>query len=375
MWVQEKIKKDGTKCYQFHERYKDPISGKQRYVTVTLSKNTSTSRKQAATALARLIDDKLCATTSDPSSLSLTRLIEKYNAYQVKTIKASTCDRNQRQMKALERILGGDTLVPAINAGYINQQFALSGEGPGRLNERLVRLKALFLWAYMNDLIADISFLNKLKPKPVPDKKKKLQTKYLEKEELAQLIDNMEIEKWKLLTQFLCLSGLRIGELIALDDKDVDKTEGGYIRITKTYSLPLKMVTSPKTESSAREVYIQPELAECIKEMRRIIRIEKIQYSHRSGIFYPDIKGGYLHYDSYRQYFGDQTEAVIGRRLTPHACRHTMTSLFAAAGVPLEAISRRLGHEDSRTTTEVYFHVTAGLKERDNEAVRKVKVL
>ena len=179
MWVQEKIKKDGTKCYQFHERYKDPISGKQRYVTVTLSKNTSTSRKQAATALARLIDDKLCATTSDPSSLSLTRLIEKYNAYQVKTIKASTCDRNQRQMKALERILGGDTLVPAINAGYINQQFALSGEGPGRLNERLVRLKALFRWAYMNDLIADISFLNKLKPKPVPDKKKKLQTRQI----------------------------------------------------------------------------------------------------------------------------------------------------------------------------------------------------
>ena len=146
---------------------------------------------------------------------------------------------------------------------------------------------------------------------------------YLEKDELSQLLDNMEIEKWKLLTQFLCLSSLRIGELIALDDKDVDKVEGGYIRISKTYSLPLKIITSPKTESSAREVFIQPELAECINEMRRIIQTEKIQYNHSSGLFYPDINGGYLNYDSYRQYFCEQTKAVTGRRITPHACRHT----------------------------------------------------
>lgn len=59
-------------------------------------------------------------------------------------------------------------------------------------------------------------------------------------------------------------------------------------------------------------------------------------------------------------------------------CRSThcgiLTAMLAEAGVPLEAISRRLGHADSKITREVYYHVTEKMKEKENEMIKKVRI-
>jgi integrase len=44
-------------------------------------------------------------------------------------------------------------------------------------------------------------------------------------------------------------------------------------------------------------------------------------------------------------------------------------------GVSIDTISRRLGHENSQITREIYLHVTEKLKERDNEEIAKVKIM
>lgn len=52
-----------------------------------------------------------------------------------------------------------------------------------------------------------------------------------------------------------------------------------------------------------------------------------------------------------------------------------MTSLFAEAGVPLETITRRLGHSDSAITKKIYLHITKKQEERDAEMIRSVKII
>ena len=54
--------------------------------------------------------------------------------------------------------------------------------------------------------------------------------------------------------------------------------------------------------------------------------------------------------------------------------RHTMTSLFAEAGVPLDTIARRLGHHDSKLTRDIYLHCTKTQIEKDQDAVREIKL-
>ena len=51
-----------------------------------------------------------------------------------------------------------------------------------------------------------------------------------------------------------------------------------------------------------------------------------------------------------------------------HLLRHTHTSVLLAAGVPLPAVSARLGHSSIRTTQEIYSHMITG---QDEEAARK----
>ncbi len=51
-----------------------------------------------------------------------------------------------------------------------------------------------------------------------------------------------------------------------------------------------------------------------------------------------------------------------------HLLRHTHTSVLLAEGVPVPAVSARLGHSSVRTTQEIYAHMIKG---QDEEAARK----
>lgn len=53
------------------------------------------------------------------------------------------------------------------------------------------------------------------------------------------------------------------------------------------------------------------------------------------------------------------------KAITLHCLRDTYASLLAKKGVPLEVVSKRLGHADIRVTAERYLHV---YQERDAQA-------
>ncbi|MDD7114985.1 MAG: tyrosine-type recombinase/integrase, partial [Lachnospiraceae bacterium] len=65
----------------------------------------------------------------------------------------------------------------------------------------------------------------------------------------------------------------------------------------------------------------------------------------------------------------------IGRKLTAHALRHTHVSLLAEQGIDFETIARRVGHDGSKVTREIYFHVTKKLKERDDSTIASIHIL
>ena len=172
---------------------------------------------------------------------------------------------------------------------------------------------------------------------------------------------------WKLLTQFLVLSGLRIGEAIDLTIDDID-IENRIIDVNSTFSLTTFKSSSVKTEKSNRQVYIQDELMTVVESVQAC----------RSD--FPDCKaffpaqGGKLSYNAYRKYLREHSENVLGRRITPHYLRHSHVAYLAEAGIPLEQIARRLGH-DSKITREVYFHVTEKMRDKENERIRNLAIL
>lgn len=369
MWV-EKLK---SGKYKFIERYKDYLTGKEKKVSVTLEKNNASTRKMAAQMLVALIDKK----QTDPvetKELTLKELVNEYRAYQERTVKASTYSRNYYQTQAILSILGENTLVNHLNANYVKSKFLATGESPGRLNERRTRFRALINWGYENDYLKDISFLRKIKPFSDKPHKLKIQGKYLEDFELKKLLSGMDHERWKLFTEFLVLSGLRVGEAIALNREDVD-FENQCIHIAKTYDFNNKLVTTPKTYCAIRDVYMQPELYRLCKKINTFIKTESLLNGYRTSLFFCDTKGHYITYASFNKYLKEKTEYIIGRKLTTHALRHTHASLLLANGVSIDTISRRLGHESSEVTKEIYLHATQKLTKSDNEQIKDLKII
>lgn len=366
MWYEKR----GDK-YVYYERYKDPVNGKRKRTSVTLNGCSRTDKRAAQEALSLHIR-KLQSITEPIQDITLKELTDRYSEAQKASVRPQTYISNQHRITGLLRILGEDTIANRINAVYVETKFRESGQKNSTLNERLIRLKAIFRWAYRKRYVLDISFLDQIDKFADVPHREKIEDKYMEEDELALVMKCMKCKPWHLLTEFLVLSGLRIGEAISLKKEDIDSD---FIHVRDTYSLVTEEDGPTKTGTSTRDVPIQTQLKDCIRRINAFVLRRQLCFGHKSDLFFPNEFGEHISYGAYKEYLARITQKKLGRRLTPHALRHTHVSLLAAAGVPLEVITRRVGHKDSKITRDIYFHVTKKMKLADADAVRNVKII
>lgn len=372
MW--SKLNPAGNTCYS--ERFKDPLTGKPVIISVTLKgdKDTASKRRMALSELERKFEERTKAAGQTP--LTLKEVFEKYKTYQEQTVKASTRKRNNIDIGIVIGLLGEDSLVDNLTVGYIRDKLLAKTNKTTTLNEYIGRFKAMIRWAYDSEYITNRAIIDKLKRFKVNKDEDtiKPEDKYLEEDQLEAVLNYMEHsrEQWYLLTEFLVLSGLRIGEALALERSDI--SDKG-ITVNKTYDYLNGETHSPKTACSNREVYIQPELAEVIKQIKRYHRNVDILTGSRSPLLFHTDKGEHIKYAAYNKYVREVTQKTIGERRTPHSFRHTHASLLFAEGMTIDQISRRLGHENSKITRQIYLHIVEKVKEKDREAMEKIKLI
>lgn len=195
---------------------------------------------------------------------------------------------------------------------------------------------------------------------------------YLEKEELIHFLNTAQIHgldrDYEIFTT-LAYTGLRVGELCALKETDIDFEEH-KIRITKTLYNPNNnyskyILNTPKTTSSIREIHVEPEIIEGFRNLLTMQQIEKAKRPntyHDHGFVFAKL-GQYAGYPEVVKMIQLRMKrllrlAELNQELTPHSLRHTHTSLLAEAGVSLEQIMQRLGHSDDDITRKIYLHIT-----------------
>ena len=360
MWHEER---DGK--HRYFERYTDPRSGKLRRVSVTLDRKAD---KKAISLLQAKIKDA----SRESTSFTLKETADAYLKEHKQTVRASTYVRNERSINYTVDLLGRSNLIDRLTAGYIRDRYSSSGKPARTCNENMSRFKTFIRWAYRHDYVSSTACIDKLERFKDTPIRERIQDKFLNSVELSTLLDCMADEGNRLVTEFLALSGLRIGELIALDDSDVTDV----IHVTKTFSPTVQEITPGKTLAAVRDVHIQPELANCVKRLRSFMRKRKLCAGvPKCTYFVVSRTGNRLEYYAYNKYLKENTEKIIGRALTAHSLRHTHASLLMEAGYPLEAISRRLGHESSDITKQIYLHITEGIKKKDADMLDIITLL
>jgi integrase len=64
--------------------------------------------------------------------------------------------------------------------------------------------------------------------------------------------------------------------------------------------------------------------------------------------------------DNHRKAFAKLTKRAGIGEWHPHELRHSATSIMLAQGVPIEVVSKILGHTSIRITADVYGHILNG---------------
>ena len=348
MWV-EKTKTGFRAC----ERIK--LYGKTKMVTVHFDKDTPRARKSAFQALSDKIDTLMHPATNKP----LNELVELY--LDKKDCKESTRNVSRINMNNIMSIIGDIPPDPAL----INQKLLESAKSPKTINTYLQTFRAFLRWCYKYGYIEQ-DIAPRIVPLPDRSPKTPSEEKYLEPEELRSVLSQLSGMTYYL-CKFLALTGCRIGEALVLTMDDLD---GDVIHITKT--LAGHTVTSPKTESSVRDIYIQPELAELLSEYKEYRLKYLMSYGIRTDRLFFSPHGNTV---CQKRAARQLRQAECNKHLHFHIFRHTHVALLAEQGVPLEVISRRLGHENSKITKDIYYHVTNLQKEKDKKMIQKIRII
>lgn len=153
---------------------------------------------------------------------------------------------------------------------------------------------------------------------------------------------------------FLCLyTGIRIGELLALEWSDVD-IQRGFINVNKTVYRDKDesgewqlIVDKPKTTSSDRVIPLPSYIAEMMKARKEI---------SRSDYVIENKKGERMSIRSYQYMFERLTEKAGVRKLNFHALRHTFATRAIECGMDIKTLSEIMGHKNASITLNRYAH-------------------
>ena len=166
-------------------------------------------------------------------------------------------------------------------------------------------------------------------------------------EEFRRFIDSVMNKRLSYMV-FMTLywTGMRLGELLALNPKDVD-LEKRTISITKSYQRLGKkdVITPPKTPKSKRVITIPEFLAADIKDY-----MDSLYDLQENDRLFPITKY-YLEHEMQR---GIKESGV--KRIRVHDLRHSHVSLLISMGFSAVSIGNRVGHE-SVDITYRYAHM------------------
>lgn len=188
----------------------------------------------------------------------------------------------------------------------------------------------------------------------VGPKKKKLLPRFVKETEMDRLFDNLdesvcnndgkdlfESVRDRTIIYVFYLTGLRVSELISLDDAMVDMV-----------SKEMK-VTGKRNKQ--RVVPFGEELLDVLKGYFSV-RDENV--ARQDNALFVSKKGVRMTYDQIRKIVKSNLGSVSSQeKLTPHVLRHTFATTMLNHDANLESIKRLLGHQ-SLETTEVYTHTT-----------------
>ena len=182
--------------------------------------------------------------------------------------------------------------------------------------------------------------------------------KVLSREDMQKVLIQAKEENYYELFLLEFATGLRLGELMALQWDDVDLVTG-ELRINKQVNLvgSKLVISEPKTKAAVRTLILPPSVRKVLAEYKTRVNSRWLFPSPKKDDLpiIPSAVSRRLH---------TLLEHAGCEQVRFHDLRHTFATNALAHGMDIKTLSTILGHVSSATTLNTYSHVTDEMRQR-----------
>ena len=210
------------------------------------------------------------------------------------------------------------------------------------VNRKLSSLRSFYRFLLRKGLVKVDPML-----KVVGPKKKKPLPSFVREEDMNRLLDDVpfdggfEGQRDRMILEMFYATGMRLSELIGLDDVDVDTSA--------------RLIKVKGKRNKQRLIPFGDELRE---DLLMYIKVRNETFSVGTEAFFV-LKDGRRMYPMlvYRLVRRNLSKVVALKKRSPHVLRHSFATAMLNGNAELRAVKELLGHENL-ATTEIYTHAT-----------------
>lgn len=280
------------------------------------------------------------------SSVTFAELYERWSEEHFQKISHSGVNSYSSAYRSCEKI--GSMRVVDIKLDHLQQTMDDSGKNSPTLKTMKNLFGLMYDYAVVHEIITPdkremIRYLDTSKP----GNPNKMDRKIFTHKEIQKLWEMQDANAYIPVILIMIYSGVRIGELLALEKTDVHLDERWFY------------VKEAKTVAGIREVPIAEKIVPAIEKWisRPCDRLIC------SGADAP------LPYYTFRDNYWKAVMDILDMDHKPHDTRHTCISLLTEAGVDQRIIRKIVGHKGQGVTETVYTHLKLPVK---LEAINKI---
>lgn len=371
------ILKDGSKRYKFKVYLGTDALGKR----VETTRRGFKTKKAAKAALTQLqVDFKNGKAFNGYSTNKITTFDDLVKAWQdmhYPTIKPTSQGTINNYLKQHVYPFFGEynlkKITPNLAQKFVKELYATKINSSKRICFYVV---AIFKYGVKIKVIDSNPFDYVVYPKINQSKKRK--NNYYTKDELTEFLNI--VERDFTLQEFCCFrllayTGCRKSEVLGLKWNDFDfKKNTVQISRGVTQHNSQSYVSTPKTKTSCREIYLDQQTLKIVKRLKLQTQKAYLKFGVKFDnpfLFESDFNTipsfNYALKVLNRVYRRNKDL----RQITLHGFRHTHASLLFDAGATSKEVQHRLGHSSIATTLDTYTHLIKGKEKKTADIFAK----
>ena len=318
----------------------------------------SKTRKEAAAKLAKTLSERASGLIYDCGSLTVEEYLDKW----LDGIEGTVRERTWKRSEEIVRL----HLVPTLGKIRLDRLNALQVQSlyRSKLDSGLSHRTAQIIHATLHKALKQ-AVRWQLTPRNVtnavePPKATKKEIRSLDEEQVHRLLESAKGNALEALYLLAVTTGMRQGELLGLQWRDVD-FERGILQVSRTiYNGRIEASKTPKsrrsvklTQTSIRVLLKHPRISEWVfcTKVGTTLSCQNL----RTRSWKPLLKKASLPYDT-----------------RFHDLRHTCATLLLTKGVHPKIVQELLGHSSISITLDTYSHVLPNMQEKAVKAMEDI---